>query len=162
VIDMRQWELFGITDSDIEWSSASEDDEEPVTSRRVPVVPRLRARERPMFFWSTDASLRLQAVSGAATRFLGAGLEGREGQDILDVFGMEGPNLSILESHASALAGETTVFVLEGPWGRLRCRVAPSHDGEDRVMGTFCIATRESREPMLVGPRRVDEAVKVA
>jgi hypothetical protein len=158
---MRQWELFGITDSDTEWASDSNDDE-PVTSRRVPVVPRLRSRERPMFFWSTDASLRLRAVSGAATRFLGTGLEGCEGHEILDVFGMEGPNLSILEAHASALAGETTVFMLEGPWGRLRCRVAPSHDGEERVMGTFCIATRESREPMLVGPRRLAEAVKVA
>jgi PAS domain-containing protein len=161
VIDMRQWELFGITDSDTEWA-AEPKDEEPVTSRRMPVVPRLRSRERPMFFWSTDASLRLRAVSGAATRFLGPGLAESEGQDILDVFGMEGPNLAILEAHASALAGESTVFVLEGPWGRLRFRVAPSHDGEDRVMGTFCIATRESREPMLVGPRSMADAVKVA
>jgi hypothetical protein len=108
-----------------------------------------------MFLWSTDASLRLKSVSDAAIRLMGMDPDKSEGREILDVFGMEGQNLAILEAHTAALTGQTSTFTLEGPGsGRLRCRVAAAHDGDDWVIGTFTIARREPREP--VSPAAAD------
>jgi hypothetical protein len=132
---MRQWELFGITDTDPGWTPPR---------REVPsqVVVELR-EDRPLFFWTTDAALRMRTVTGAAAAHLGLSLYRCEGRDLLEVFGMEGESLAILEAHTAALSGTTAWFTLHGPMGPVRCRVAPRHDANDRVIGTFCLATRE-------------------
>jgi PAS domain-containing protein len=130
---MRQWELFGITDT-------------------VPTPPPPRKRfqgaetiaavaaGRPVFFWTTDTALRLRTVTGAATEIIGVPFSKCEGRGLLELFGMEGPNLEILEAHVAALNGETAGFTLRGERGTVRCEVAPTHDALERVIGTFCLA----------------------
>ncbi|MDH5224384.1 MAG: hypothetical protein OEW66_09055 [Actinomycetota bacterium] len=135
---MRQWELIGITDT--------------VQLPQAPPPPRSRfsnaetigvaADGRPVFFWSTDTALRVRTVTGAATEVVGMPRSKVEGRDLIAVFGMEGPNLALLDAHVAALNGETASFTLEGARATVRCEVAPTHDALDRVIGTFCLATK--------------------
>jgi hypothetical protein len=127
---MRQWELIGITDT-VAWT--------PRRREPGPVAHRL-----PAVVWTTDASLRLRNVSKVASDLLGIHERFLEGRELLDAFGIEGDSLPVLEAHAAALTGETMTFTLAGPAGRIRCRVAPTHDASDRIAGTFCIATGPS------------------
>jgi hypothetical protein len=143
---MRQWELFGITDHEPGGVAVA--------------TPVLEAdRTRWVFFWSTDASLNLRTVSGAATETLGMSARLCEGHELLDVFGMEGQNLALLEAHAEALGGRDGVFSIEGSDGvRVRCKVAPTHGVDGRVIGTFCLAAADEpdpddREPESASPR---------
>jgi len=147
---MRQWELIGVTDT--------------VPVPQAPPPPRSRfvnaesigaaAEGRPVFFWSTDTALRVRTVTGAATEAIGLSRSKVEGRDLIAVFGMEGPNLARLDAHVAALNGETASFTLEGARATVRCRVAPTHDALDRVIGTFCLAT----EVQLVDLREVSTA----
>jgi PAS domain-containing protein len=131
---MRQWELIGITDSDPWWTP-------PRREQRL-------ARPEPgpgrwTFFWSTDASLRLRTVSDAAAEELGVAPVRCEGRELLDVLAFVGPDLTPLEAHAEALSGGVGTFTLRGETGAVRCRVAPTHGEDDRVIGTFCLASAE-------------------
>jgi PAS domain-containing protein len=147
---MRQWELIGITDT--------------VPVPQAPPPPRSRfvnaesigaaAEGRPVFFWSTDTALRVRTVTGAATEAIGLPRSRVEGRDLISVFGMEGPHLALLDAHVAALNGQTASFTLEGARATVRCRVAPTHDALDRVIGTFCLAT----EVQLVDLREVPTA----
>jgi hypothetical protein len=129
---MRQWELIGITDT-AAWT--------PPRREPDPAAHRL-----PAVLWTTDASLRLRNVSKVASDLLGIHERFLEGRELLDAFGIEGDSLPVLEAHAAALTGETVRFTLAGPAGRIRCRVAPTHDAGDRIAGTFCIATGPSAD----------------
>jgi PAS domain-containing protein len=132
---MRQWELFGITDHE-PWGGTIS----------TPVLEADRTRWE--FFWSTDAALNLRTVSGVATERLGLSARRCEGRELLDVFGMEGQNLALLEAHAEALGGNEGVFSIEGTDGvRIRCKVAPTHGADGRVIGTFCLAAAEEPDP---------------
>lgn len=138
---MRQWELIGITDT--------------VPTPQAPPPPRSRfanaetigaaAEGRPVFFWSTDTALRVRTVTGAASEVVGLSRSKLEGRDVIAIFGMEGPNLALLDAHVAALNGETAEFTLEGAHASVRCQVAPTHDALDRVIGTFCLATKVER-----------------
>ncbi len=129
---MRQWELIGITD---------QAGLEPTpNARRFNSTVRVAAPGRPVFFWSTDTALRLRSVTPAATQAIGVPYTECEGLDLLTIFGMEGPNLAILEAHIVALGGDATEFMLYGQRATVRCRVAPTHDALDNVTGTFCLA----------------------
>lgn len=124
---MRQWELIGITDT-VDWTPTRRDrptDDE----RRLPAV-----------LWTTDGSLRLRGVSWTASQHLGIHPRFLDGKELLDAFGMEGESLPILEAHAAALTGQTVTFSLRGVDGRVWCRVAPTHDAGEHIVGTFCIA----------------------
>jgi hypothetical protein len=66
------------------------------------------------------------------------------------VFGMEGPNLAVLEAHVAALHDEEASFTLRGDLVSVRCRVAPLHGEDGRIIGTFCIAIPD---PALGGVR---------
>ena len=128
---MRQWELFGITDT-IDW----------VPSRRSELDP----SHLPAVMWTTDGSLRLHGVTKAAAEHLGIHEKFLEGREILEAFGMEGDSLPVLEAHAAALTGETVTFSLLGVGGRMWCRVAPTHDAGEHIVGTFCIATEPASD----------------
>jgi hypothetical protein len=132
---MRQWELFGITDH------------EPSGGATATSV--LEAdRTRWAFLWSTDALLNLRTVSGVATAMLGMTARRCEGRELLDVFGMEGQNLALLEAHAEALGGSDGMFSIEATDGaRVRCKVAPTHGADGRVIGTFCLAATNKPDP---------------
>jgi PAS domain-containing protein len=129
---MRQWELIGITDQVAQVP--------PVRRRAGPVMVGEAARGRPVFLWSTDTALRLRVVTSAAAEVIGLPASRCEGRDLIALFGIEGPNLAILEAHVAALNGHTTTFTLEGARETVRCRVAPTHDEADRVMGAMCLA----------------------
>ena len=148
---MRQWELIGITDT--------------VPTPQAPPPPRSRfataetigaaAEGRPVFFWSTDTALRVRTVTGAATEAIGLPRSKVEGRDMIAVFGMEGPNLALLDAHVAALNGETASFTLEGARATVRCQVGPTHDSLDRVIGTFCLATKVERVDLREAPAPV-------
>jgi PAS domain-containing protein len=133
---MRQWELFGITDS-----------ERPSAPRQRKHVriddPSPVSAQRSMFFWSTDQTLRLRTVSEAAAQALGRSADWCEGRDLVDMFGDVGPDLAAIEAHAQALSGEETTFTLRGKRGAVRCLVSPMHDGDGGIIGTFCLAAPE-------------------
>jgi PAS domain-containing protein len=150
---MRQWELIGITDT-----VAIPQTQPPPRSRFTNAETiGVAADGRPVFFWSTDTALRVRTVTGAASEVVGLSRSKLEGRDVIAIFGMDGPNLDLLDAHVAALNGETASFTLEGAHATVRCRVAPTHDALDRVIGTFCLATtveavdlREALEPAAV------------
>jgi hypothetical protein len=131
---MRQWELIGITDT-VDWTPP----------RREP-APSVDEGHFPAVMWTTDGSLRLRGVSWAASQHLGIHPRFLDGRELLDAFGMEGENLPILEAHAAALTGKTVTFSLKGIEGRMWCRVAPTHDAGEHIVGTFCIATEPASD----------------
>ena len=149
---MRQWELIGITDSEPWWTPPKPSEPEPEVIFADEPGP-------SVFFWSTDSSLRLRTVSRAAAETLGLPISWCEGRDVLDLFGMEGSNLAILEAHVAALDGGEGTFTLRGDQGSVVCHVAPTHGTDDRVSGTFCIATSEPANGASASAR---ERVRVA
>jgi hypothetical protein len=132
---MRQWEIVGITDGEPEWAPPDGDREPEISGT---------------FFWSTDASLCFRTVSDAAGDAIGLDPFLCEGLDLLAVFGIEGMNLAILEAHTEALQGGEGWFTLDCERGRVRCRVAPTHAGDGHVIGTFCLATDEELDPVVL------------
>ena len=144
---MRQWELIGITDNEPAWVP-------PARPHQVDLEQVLReVAGSSVFFWTTDATLRMRTVTPAAAEMLGRTPESSEGRDLLEVVGSEGESLPILEAHVSALYGETTTFILRGAGQSVRCRVAPTRDASGHVIGTFCLAvTRDVSEPELHRP----------
>jgi hypothetical protein len=127
---MRQWELYGITDT-VDWTPP----------RRDPEPARL-----PAVLWTTDGSMRLRNVSRLASEHLGIHARFLEGRELVDAFGLDEEGLSVLDAHAAALTGETVTFTLRGTEGKVRCRVAPTHDAGERIAGTFCIAIGSSSD----------------
>lgn len=153
---MRQWELIGITDDDPMWTAPARTEgggnpaPSPVTIDHVAVDPADGRGNGTAFMWATDVSLRLRSVSPVAAALLGRDPEACEGRELLDVFGMEGPNLAVLETHMAALADEEGDFTLRGNLVSVRCRVAPLHGEDGHIIGTFCIAMPD---PALGGVR---------
>jgi hypothetical protein len=129
---MRQWELIGITD------------QVPIMTQSVPrPVPHMTTEptaDEPVFFWTTDGALRLQSVSDAAAEVIGRSADACRGRDLLEVFGLEGPNASLLDAHIAALGGDAATFALKGDRVSVRCRVGPVTDGVGKASGTYCVA----------------------
>jgi PAS domain-containing protein len=125
---MRQWELIGITDQ-VSVTSA--------TQRRTE-----DALEGPAFFWTTDGALRLRGMSESAAEAIGRSVDRCLGRDLLDVFGLDGPNAGLLDAHITALSGDTAMFTFRGDRVSVRCLVQPVTDAMGRVSGTYCLATR--------------------
>jgi len=125
---MRQWELIGITDQ----ASPT-----PATRRTIE-----DATEGPAFFWTTDGALRLRGVSDSGAAAIGRPVEWCLGRDLLEVFGLDGPNAGLLDAHISALGGGTAMFTFRGDRVSVRCVVQPLTDAMGRASGTYCMATR--------------------
>jgi PAS domain-containing protein len=153
---MRQWELIGITDDDPLWTAPVQTQRvgrsasSPVTIDHVAVDPAESQGNGSAFLWATDLALNLRSVTPVASALLGRDPEACEGRELLDVFGMEGPNLAVLEAHVAALNDEEGSFTLRGDLVSVRCRVAPLHGEDGRIIGTFCIAIPD---PALGGVR---------
>jgi PAS domain-containing protein len=129
---MRQWELIGITDHVPVMAQLT-----PRPSPSVAVPPSV---DEPVFFWTTDGALRLQSVSEAAAEVIGRPPGLCTGRDLLELFGLEGPNAALLDAHIAALGGESATFALEGDRVSVRCRVGPVTDALGRASGTYCVA----------------------
>ncbi len=129
---MRQWELIGITD---QVTVMPQRVRRPVPHRVVePTAGELE------FFWTTDGALRLQSVSDAAAEVIGRPADACSGRDLLEIFGLEGPNASLLDAHIAALGGDAALFALKGDRVSVRCRVGPVTDGLGKASGTYCVA----------------------
>jgi hypothetical protein len=138
---LRQWELIGITDGALEPAEAA-----PEEPKRLNLDRLFRQASEPsVFFWTTDASLRLATLTEAAAQLLQRSPQSAEGRDLLDVIGAGGESLTILEAHVSALQGETATFHLRGSGQDVMCRVAPIRDMSAKVIGTFCYAASRRR-----------------
>ena len=98
--------------------------------------------DEPVFFWTTDGALRLQSVSDAAASVIGRSADACKGRDLLEIFGLEGPNASLLDAHILALGGDAATFALKGDRVSVRCRVGPVTDGLGKTSGTYCVAMR--------------------
>ncbi len=131
---MRQWELIGITDQVPVIAQHA-----PRPSPSVTVEPTV---DEPVFFWTTDGALRLQSVSEAAAEVIGRPADRCTGRDLLELFGLEGPNAGLQDAHIAALGGESANFALEGDRVSVRCRVGPVTDGLGKASGTYCVAMR--------------------
>jgi hypothetical protein len=129
---MRQWELIGITDHVPVMT-------QPVPRPVSPVTVEPTADE-PVFFWTTDGALRLQSVSDTAAEVIGRSAGACKGHDLLEVFGLEGPNASLLDAHIAALGGDIAMFALKGDRVSVRCRVGPVIDALGKASGTHCVA----------------------
>ncbi len=129
---MRQWELIGITDQVPVMT-------QPVP-RPMPLVSAEPSADEPVFFWTTDGALRLQSVSDAAAQVIGRVADACKGRDLLEIFGLEGPNAALLDAHIAALGGDAATFVLKGDRVSVRCRVGPVTDGLGKASGTYCVA----------------------
>jgi hypothetical protein len=132
---MRQWELIGITDQ-VPFVTT-----QPVP-RQAPDVFVGPTSDEPVFFWTTDGALRLQSVSTAAAEVIGRSVGMCTGRDLLEIFGLEGPNAGLLDAHIVALGGDGATFALNGDRVSVRCRVGPVSDGLGRPSGTYCVAMR--------------------
>ena len=130
---MRQWELIGITDHVAVMAAQ----QTPRPSPRETIRPVV---DEPVFFWTTDGALRIQSVSDAAAEVIGRPAGMCTGRDLLELFGLEGPNASLLDAHIAALGGESATFGLEGDRASVRCRVGPVTDGLGKSSGTYCVA----------------------
>jgi len=138
---LRQWDLIGITDSELAPPASRE--EEP---RMLNLDKLFRQFSEPsVFFWTTDAALRLETLTDAAAALLQRSPQSAQGRDLLDVIGAGGESLAILEAHVSALKGETATFHLRGGGQDVLCRVAPIRDMSAKVIGTFCYAASRRR-----------------
>ncbi|MGZ8642136.1 MAG: hypothetical protein ACXWYF_11915, partial [Actinomycetota bacterium] len=119
-------------------------DHVPVMSQPVPhpVSPVFAepTSDEPVFFWTTDGALRLQSVSDAAADVIGWPAAACQGRDLLEIFGLEGPNASVLDAHIAALGGDAATFSLKGDRVSVRCRVGPVTDGLGKSSGTYCVA----------------------
>ncbi len=131
---MRQWELIGITDHVPAMPVPHATARSP---RAIPVEP----VERPVFFWSCDGALRVIGISDVAADVIGRAVSWCKGRDLLEVFGLDGPNAGVLDAHISALGGDTATFTLHSDRANVRCRVQPLTDGTGRASGTYCLAT---------------------
>jgi hypothetical protein len=153
---MRQWELIGITDGQPAWTPPKQ------VEREVEPEPEAVLTEGSagsVFFWSTDELLRMRTVSRGAAEALGVPISWCLGRDLLEVFGMEGPSLFVLEAHVAALEGRAGTFKLWNEGEAIECQVAPTHGSDEQISGTFCIAVPEQANQV---PDAARERVRVA
>ena len=138
---MRQWELFGITDSVPNWTPppkpasgttagpvaepahAERRDEQPVVVDRFPSV-----------LWTTDATLRFTSFPGLADLGISTAAI-----DVLDLFGLDGPGEDVVSAHVEALGGGAATFELSRAGRELHCWVSPVRGRDGQVCGTICV-----------------------
>jgi hypothetical protein len=140
---MRQWELFGITDSDPDWTPTR-----PTQQPEAPDEPEL-VNAFPTTFWTTDATLRI--TSGPAASRLGL----PAAHDLLELFGLDGDGSAIVDAHVRALGGTAATFGLVRDGVLYHCWVSPIRRPDGQVAGTICVGLE-------VGAALAEERVELA
>jgi hypothetical protein len=127
---MKQWELYGITDSQEAGPGPAE---------------RETDNEFPMVLWTTDHLLEFTSSPATGLLHVGLGFDPLAG-GLLDVFGPEESGVNVIDAHEGALGGSPAHFELRGRDLRLRCWVSPLTTPHGRITGTICIALEEALE----------------
>jgi hypothetical protein len=127
---MKQWELYGITDSE-------EAEAGPAEQRAD--------KELPMVLWTTDHLLQFTSSPAMGLLHLGLGSDPLVG-GLLDVFGPQESGVNVIDAHEGALGGSPAHFELRGRDRRVRCWVSPLTTPHGRITGTICIALDEAIE----------------
>jgi hypothetical protein len=142
---MRQWELFGITDTVPAWIPPKKEPERPVPLDPAAGVARTIEMDRfPSVLWTTDSALRFTSSPG---RNRVADVAGSP--DVFEAFGTAGRN--VVEAHLRALGGGASSFDLDRGGRPLRCWVSPVRDGDGGVCGTICVGL-EIEADLVLGP----------
>jgi hypothetical protein len=128
---MRQWELFGITDSAPTWVPPKPRQPEPPLDPAAGLEATVVVDMFPFTLWSTDSALRFTSTPGMARVGLRPG-----STDVLVAFGPE--ETDAVDAHICALGGTGSSFDLHRNGRTFRCRVSPVRaNGE--VCGTICV-----------------------
>lgn len=127
---MKQWELYGITDSE-------EAEAGPAEQRAD--------KELPMVLWTTDHLLQFTSSPATGLLHLGLGSDPLVG-GLLDVFGPQESSVNVIDAHEGALGGSPAHFELRGRDRRVLCWVSPLTTPDGRITGTICIALDEAIE----------------
>ena len=142
---MRQWELFGITDTVPAWTPPKKEPERPAPlDPAAGVEAAIEVDHFPSVLWTTDASLRFTSAPGTGLVGLPAG-----SPDVLDAFGIDGG--SAVEAHLHALGGGASSFDLYRDGHAFRCWVSPVRASDGQVCGTICVGLELDAE-MLFDP----------
>jgi hypothetical protein len=138
---MRQWELFGITDTVSTWAPPPKP--EPPLDPAAEIERTIVADPFPITLWTTDASLRFTTRPGDAAVGLARST---------DVFAAFGPEESdVVEAHVRALKGAASSFDLHRHGRSFRCWVSPVRVRDQRIVGTMCVGL-ESGADMPLDP----------
>jgi hypothetical protein len=127
---MRQWELFGITDTVSTWTPPPKP--EPPLDPAAGTGSAIAVDRFPSTLWTTDASLRFTSAPGTAKVGLRPG-----SVDVLMAFGPD--ESDVLEAHVHALGGAASSFELDRNDVRFRCWVSPVRASDGQVCGTMCV-----------------------
>jgi len=142
---MRQWELFGITDTVPAWTPPKKEPERPAPLAPAADTERTIEMDRfPSVLWTTDASLRFTSSPGTSRV---ADIAGSPG--VFDAFGID--NGDVVEAHVRALEGGASSFELDRGGRPLRCWVSPVRASDGQVCGTICVGL-ELDADLVLGP----------
>jgi hypothetical protein len=129
---MRQWELFGITDTIPAWTPPKKEPERPAPLDPAAKIDRTIEMDRfPSVLWTTDASLRFTSSPGKSRVADIAG-----SPDVFDAFEIDD---DVVEAHIGALKGGALSFDLDRGGRPIRCWVSPVRASDGRVCGTICV-----------------------
>jgi hypothetical protein len=137
---MRQWELFGITDTEPTWAPPTTP--EPPLDPAAGIERAIMVDHFPSMLWTTDASLRFTTAPGTAKVGLRAG-----STDVTVAFGPE--EADVLEAHVHALGGTATSFDLHRNGSTFRCWVSPVRASDGQVCGTMCVGLELDADVLL-------------
>jgi hypothetical protein len=141
---MRQWELFGITDTVSAWLPPKKEPERPTPLDPAAGVERTIEMDRfPSVLWTTDASLRFTSSPGASrvTDIAGS-------PDVFDAFEIDD---DVVDAHVRALKGGASSFDIDRGGRPLRCWVSPVRASNGQVCGTICVGL-ELDVDLVLGP----------
>jgi hypothetical protein len=143
---MRQWELYGITDTEQVEARTPPPDHPPVVldasrsaSHDRPTIPDHRF---PIVLWTTDRLLQFTSSPKPAVRDLGLATDaGASG--LLDLCGPSQLSIDVIDAHLGALGGWPTECEVRGPDRAFDCDVSPLKGPEGEIIGTTCVARYE-------------------
>jgi hypothetical protein len=141
---MRQWELYGITDSEEARTGPTEP--RPVAPQPLHSSPRdhpaISDGRFPMVLWTTDHLLQFTSSPPPGVGDLGLALD-PEGGGLLELFGPKGSGLDVIDAHLGALGGWPTQCDVRGGDRTFHCEVSPLRSPAGDIIGTTCVARYE-------------------
>jgi PAS domain-containing protein len=148
---VKQWELRGVTvDRDAE-PGADFHDLAPSPGVSDSSIRSL-FDQLPGLFWTTDADLRFTCSLGAGLAEVGLGSNQVVGTSVRDLFEGRGLDVTPVDAHRRALAGESVQFEMWWAGRAFSCQAAPLRDLDGEPLGVICVAVDVTRPGGSVEP----------